>query len=573
MASPVLPHGGELKNLVVDNLRAEELKQASSAYASITLNMRQLCDLELLVNGGFSPLEGFMTSKEYYSTLDELHLPSGELWSLPITLDVAEDIANNIKQGDSICLRDPEGFMLAVLHVDDIWKADKQKEAESIFGTVDASHPGVAYLFNEAGDYYIGGRVEAIQLPTHYDFETIRDTPQELRHLFSKHGWRKVVAFGTTKPMHRVHRDITLTAAKEVGAHILIHPIVGLGQPGDLEYHARVQCYQAILKYYPKHIAMLSLLPMAMRMAGPREAIHNAIVRQNYGCSHIVIGPEHAAPPSVRQGGQRFYEQYASQQLFEQYQNELQIQMVKISEMQYVETQDRYRTINEIKSEKLSGEVYKDKQLHTSLELGFDVPIWFSFPDVIDALKRVCKPRYQKGVTLFFTGLSGSGKSTLANIVYAKFIEEGKRPVTLLDGDVVRQNLSRELGFSKEHRDINVKRIGYVASLINKNDGVAICAPIAPYASIRQYVREENEQYGAFLEIHVATPLEVCESRDRKGLYAKARRGEIKQFTGISDPYEEPVNPEIKIDTSQYSPVEAAQEIMLYLLREGYIES
>ena len=573
MASPVLPHGGELKNLIVDKLRADELKQQSLAYTSITINARQLCDLELLMNGAFSPLEGFMSSTEYHSVLDTLHLPSGELWSLPITLDVTADVASGIQQGDSICLRDPEGFMLAVLQVSDIWKVDKQKEAESIFGTSDVSHPGVAYLFNEAGDYYIGGRIEGIQLPTHYDFETIRDTPQELRHLFAKHGWRKVVAFGSTKPMHRVHRDITLMAAKKVGAHVLIHPIVGLGRPGDLEYHARVQCYQAILKYYPKHIAMLSLLPMAMRMAGPREAIHNAIVRQNYGCSHIVIGPEHAAPPSVRQGGQRFYEQYASQQLFEQYQDELQIQMVKVSEMQYVETQDRYRTINEIKSEKLSGEVYKDKQLHRSLELGFDVPAWFSFPDVIDALKRVCKPRYQKGVTLFFTGLSGSGKSTLANIVYAKFIEEGKRPVTLLDGDVVRQNLSSELGFSKEHRDINVKRIGYVASLINKNDGVAICAPIAPYAAVRQYVREENEQYGAFIEIHVATPLEVCESRDRKGLYAKARKGEIKQFTGISDPYEAPENPEIKIDTSQYSPVEAAQEIMLYLLREGYIES
>ena len=573
MTSLVLPHGGTLSNLVVDDVRGEELKQNSSQYASITLSARQVCDLELLMNGAFSPLQGFMSQAEYKSTLDHMHLPTGELWSLPITLDVTKKIAETLQIDNCICLRDLEGFMLAVIHVSDIWKADKIKEAEVIYGTTDESHPGVSYLLNEVGEFYIGGAVEGVQLPIHFDFETIRDTPTELRSLFKKHGWRKAVAFGSSKPMHRIHRDICLSAAKEVGANVLIQPIVGLGQPGDLEYHARVQCYQAILKYFPKHIAMLSLLPMAMRMAGPREAVHNAIVRQNYGCSHIIIGPEHAAPPDVRQGKKRFYKAGLAQEFFRKYQNELKIKMVIVNEMQYVPEQDKYRTVKDIVSENLHGEVYKDKQLYHSLECGLEVPSWFSFPDVIDALKRVCKPRYQKGVTLFFTGLSGSGKSTLANIVYAKFIEEGKRPVTLLDGDVVRQNLSSELGFSKEHRDINVKRIGYVASLINKNDGVAICAPIAPYAAVRQYVREENEQYGAFIEIHVATPLEVCESRDRKGLYAKARKGEIKQFTGISDPYEAPENPEIKIDTSQYSPVEAAQEIMLYLLREGYIES
>ena len=573
MSSLIAPHGGELCKLLVNEQRAEELKQESAAFSSVTLTARQVCDLELLMNGALSPLQGFMTSAEYDAVLDSMHLPNGLLWALPITLDVSQAFAEALKPGDTVGLRDMEGFMLAVLHVEDIWQADKLREADVIYGSQDDSHPGVANLLHETGDFYIGGRVEGIQLPTHFDFETIRDTPEELRHLFSRHGWRKVVAFGSTKPMHRVHRDISLSAAKEVGAHVLIHPIVGLGRPGDLEYHARVQCYQAILKYYPKHIAMLSLLPMAMRMAGPREAIHNAIVRQNYGCSHIVIGPEHAAPPGVRQGGQRFYAQYSSQKLFEQYQAELGIQMVKVPEMQYVASQDKYRSLDDIQAEGLNGKVYKDKQLYHALESSEPVPEWFSFPDVIDALKIVCKPRYKKGMTLFFTGLSGSGKSTLANIVYAKFIEDGRRPVTLLDGDVVRQNLSAELGFSKEHRDINVKRIGYVASLINKNDGIAICAPIAPYASVRQYVRDCNEQYGAFIEIHVATPLEVCESRDRKGLYAKARKGEIKQFTGISDPYEEPQNPELKIDTSQYSPIEAAQEIMLYLLKEGYIES
>ncbi|MDH5766355.1 MAG: adenylyl-sulfate kinase, partial [Gammaproteobacteria bacterium] len=405
-------------------------------------------------------------------------------------------------------------------------------------------------------------------LPIHYDFETLRDTPEELRYLFEKQGWQKVVAFGTSKPMHRIHRDITLEAARQVGAHILIHPTVGLGKPGDLKYYTRVQCYQVIRPYYPKHMMMLSLLPAAMRMAGPREAIHNAIVRQNYGCSHVIIGPEHAAPPNVRQGEERFYERYSSQEMIEKYQHELEIKIVKIPEQRYVSALNRFVPLEEIENKQLDGELFKDKELHNALECGGEIPEWFTFPEVVAELKKIYRPRSETGITLFFTGLSGSGKSTLAKIIYAKFIEEGKRPVTLLDGDVVRHYLSSELGFSKEHRDTNVKRIGYVASMINKNGGIAICAPIAPYSSVRKYV---HDQYGSFVEIYVATPLEICEKRDRKGLYTKARKGEIKKFTGISDPYEEPLSPEIKIDTSKLSPMQAAQDIMLYLLREGYI--
>ena len=571
MSSIIPPYGGVLNNLVVTNEYAEALKQESEHFMSITLTERQLCDLELLLNGAFSPLTGFMNEAEYNSVLSDMRLPGGLLWSMPITLDVNEKFAGQLKAGDKLGLRDPEGFMLAVLNVEDIWKVDKSKEADIIYGTSSRNHQGVAYLFDQVNDYYIGGRVEGIQLPVHYDFETLRDTPEELRRLFDKHGWRKVVAFGTSKPMHRLHREITLNAAKQAEAHILIHPVVGMGKPGDLKYYTRVQCYQAIKKYYPKHMVMLSLLPMAMRMAGPREAIHNAIVRQNYGCSHVIIGPEHAAPPNVRQGADRFYEQYASQKIFDQYQDELDIKIVTIPEQRFVSKLGKFLTIQEIDERGLTGELYKDHEFYESLEHCNEIPGWFTFPEVIEELRKTCKPRSTTGITLFFTGLSGSGKSTLAKILHAKFIEEGKRPVTLLDGDVIRHYLSSELGFSKEHRDINVKRIGFVASVINKNGGIAICAPIAPYTNVRDYVREMNSQYGSFIEIHVATPLETCEARDRKGLYAKARKGEIKQFTGISDPYEVPVNPEVRIDTSLLSPMEAAQEIMLYLLREGYL--
>jgi len=573
MASLIKAYGGSLNNLVVANERAELLKTESEQFVSITLTQRQFCDLELLLNGALSPLTGFMAQAEYDSVISNMRLPSGLLWSMPVTLDISEAQAEQLSPGCSIGLRDPEGFMLAVLHIEDMWRPDKQAEAETVYGTTSSHHPGVKYLLNQTHEVYIGGKVEGVQLPVHYDFETLRDTPEELRYLFAKHGWRKVVAFGTSKPIHRLHREITLDAAKRVGGHILLHPVVGMSKPGDLQYNNRVQCYQAIRKYYPKHMVMLSLLPMAMRMAGPREAIHNAIIRQNYGCSHIIIGPEHAAPPNVRQGAERFYEQNSAQKIIEKYQHELDIKMVAVEEQRYVAKLNKFLPVSEIEKQGLEGVLYKDKELYNSLEQGKDIPEWFSFPEVINELRKFCKPRTKTGITLFFTGLSGSGKSTLAKILHAKFIEEGKRPVTLLDGDIVRLYLSSELGFSKEHRDINVKRIGYVASVINKNGGIAICAPIAPYASIREYVRELNDQYGAFIEIHVATPLEECERRDRKGLYAKARKGEIKQFTGISDPYEEPVNPEIKIDTSELSPMEAAQEVMLYLLREGYIDT
>ncbi len=606
----IKPYGGVLRNLLADETRAAQLKSESQHFPSITLSQRQLCDLELLMNGAFSPLAGFMTREVYESVLETMRLPlqkkpnnaapsplrgegrdggerqqgkgdtkshqgstRGLLWPIPIVLDIPGAVAEKLETGGYLGLNDQEGFMLAVLNINDKWKPDKKREAELVYGTTSLNHPGVRHLYEQEHDTYVGGGLEGIQLPTHYDFETLRDTPEELRHLFEKLGWRRVVAFNTSKPMHRLHRDITLRAAKEAQANILLHPAVGMTKPGDLHYYARVHCYQAIRKHYPHNFAMLSLLPMAVRMAGPREALLNAIIRQNYGCSHFIVGPEHAAPPDIRLGGQRFYPPYAAQELVAQYQGDLAIRIIPIKEMQYVSEEDRFLPIEQIERQGRKSIQFTEKDLYYHLSHSQEIPSWFSFPDVLAELRKVCPPRSRQGITLFFTGLSGSGKSTLAKVLYAKFIEAGGRPVTLLDGDVVRHNLSSELGFSKQHRDLNIRRIGFVASEITKNGGIAICAPIAPYVATRRVVRELIEQHGAFIEIYVATPLEVCEARDRKGLYAKARKGLIPEFTGISDPYEVPEKPEIRIDTTDLTPAHAAQEIFLYLLREGYLDT
>jgi sulfate adenylyltransferase len=566
----IAPHGGKLCNLLVDEERAETLKADSGDFLSISLNQRQLCDLELLLCGGLSPLCGFMQQDAYESVIDKLCLPDGSLWSIPITFDVPAAQADKIAPGQQLALRDDEGFMLAILTVADKWQPDKQREAKEIFATTSTAHPGVRYLMEQVHDTYIGGEVTGVQMPIHNDFETLRDTPEELRHLFTKQGWQNVVGFHTCKPMHRLHRELTLQAAKEAQANILLHPSVGMTKPGDLHYYARVHCYQAIRRHYPHNMAVLSLLPSAVRMAGPREVLLNAIIRQNYGCSHYIVGPEHAAPPGVRDDEQRFYPRYAAQKMMEAQQHQLEIQMVPVREISYMPDSGTFKPCDRQGKQGIS---FTEKDLQQHLEQGLEVPAWFSYPDVLSALRKVYPPRCKKGITLFFTGLSGSGKSTLAKILYAKFIEEGGRPVTLLDGDVVRLNLSSELGFSKEHRNINVRRIGFVASEITKNGGIAICAPIAPYTAMRRDVRETIEQQGAFIEIFVATPLQVCEGRDRKGLYAKAREGVIPEFTGISDPYEIPEQPEIKVDTTGKTPAQAAQEIMLYLLREGYIDT
>ena len=562
----------ETLDLLVTESRAEALRTASFGFASLTLSKRQMCDLELLINGGFQPLQGFMDKETYTSGLERARLPDGSLWPVPITLDVSEAFAEKLEVGQQIALRDNEGFMQAAMTITDIWRPDKRSEAEALFGTTSTAHPGVRYLLEMEQPVYLGGTIEGIQLPAHYDFESLWNTPQELMHQFRKTGWRRIIAFQTSTPMHRLHRDLILQVAKQNQAHILLHPAVGVTKPGDLHYYARVHCYKAVRRRFPHELAALSLLPVAMRMAGPREALWHALVNRNFGCTHFIVGPDHASPPRSNGDGAGFYRKYEAQEYVQELAPETGIEIIPVPDQRYVPAKNAYLSDRDIDAEGLESVSISNTKLKDYLLRGQEIPEWFSYPEVIGELRKVYPPRNRQGFTLFFTGLSGSGKSTLASIVFAKLIESGPRPVSLLDGDIVRQNLSSELGFSKEHRDINIRRIGFVASEITKNGGVAICAPIAPYTETRRAVRDVIEQHGAFIEIHVSTPLDVCEARDRKGLYAKARKGIIPEFTGISDPYETPERPELNIDTSALAPAEATQEIMLYLLKEGYLD-
>ena len=459
--------------------------------------------------------------------------------------------------------------MLAALHVEDVWRPDRLTEAEAVYGTTSPDHPGIAYLLDQTHSHYLGGPLEGLQLPSHYDFQALRLSPCELRGEFSRLGWRRIVAFQTRNPMHRAHQELTRRAAMAADAHLLLHPVVGMTKPGDVDHYTRVHCYQRLVNRYPPYTVKLAILPLAMRMAGPREAVWHAIIRKNHGCTHFIVGRDHAGP-GVDNNGQSFYGPYAAQSLLAKHQQELGVTMVPFQEMVYVEDRDVYVPQDEVppraRTLSISG-----TELRRRLAVGGELPQWFTFPEVARELQRRYPPRHSQGFTVFLTGLSGAGKSTLAQILQVKFLEMGGRRVTLLDGDLVRKNLSSELGFSKEHRDINIRRIGFVAAEITKNGGIAICAPIAPYDSVRKEVRALIEPWGGFVLVYLSTPLQVCEERDRKGLYVKARAGVLKEFTGVSDPYEPPQDADIVLDTTDLTPGEAVQEILLFLEREGYV--
>jgi sulfate adenylyltransferase len=566
----VAPHGGELISLILSREDATDTKAASRDFPSWDLTPRQICDLEMLLNGGFSPLRGFMNKADYESVCANMRLSNGLLWPMPITLDVSEAFARSLQPGTTkVALRDAEGVMIAILHVEDVWQPDREAEGKAVFNTTSIAHPGVGYLMNRSNPWYVGGRLEGLQLPSHYDFKALRQTPAELRAEFASRGWRRIVAFQTRNPMHRAHVELTFRAAKQIEASLLIHPVVGMTRPGDVDYFTRVRCYQLLVGKYPAGTAKLALVPFAMRMGGPREAIWHALIRKNYGCTHLIIGRDHAGPGKDTDG-KPFYGPYDAQELFAKHEAEIGVQQVPFQMMVYLEDKDKYFPANEVPKGarvlELSG-----TELRSRLNEGRDIPIWFTYPEVAAELRRSFPPRHKQGLTIFFSGLSGSGKSTIANVLMTKFLEVGGRPVTMLDGDLVRKHLSSELGFSKEHRDINIRRIGYVASEITKNGGIAICAPIAPYDLTRKDVRALIEPVGGFILVHLSTSVDVCEGRDRKGLYAKARAGILKEFTGISDPYEEPTDAEVRINTAELSPEEAAQEIILHLEREGFI--
>ncbi len=563
------PHAPELRQLVAPPEAARTLKQEALRLPSWDLTPRQVCDLELLMNGAFSPLTGFLGEADYARVCLEMRLVDGTLWPIPITLDITEEAAAGLKRGDRIALRHPEGMVLAVLTVSDSWRPDRMEEARQVFATNDETHPAVFQLAHQTNPVYLGGRVEGVELPPHHTFKPLRYTPAELRAEFQKRGWQRIVAFQTRNPMHRAHAELTRRAAQDAEACLLIQPVVGLTKPGDVDYYSRVRCYKALLRHFPESTTMLSLLPLAMRMGGPREAVWHSIIRRNYGCSHIIVGRDHAGP-GKDSTGKPFYGPYEAQDLVKAHQQELGITMLPFEEMVFVEDRAEYMQASAVPQGSrvlsLSG-----TELRRRLREGLELPPWFSYAEVLTELRRSFPPRSKQGFTIFFTGLSGSGKSTIANIVLAKLLELGERPVTLLDGDIVRKHLSSELGFSKKDRDLNITRIGFVASEITKNRGIAICAPIAPYRAARRVVREMVGEYGGFIEVHVSTTIEECEARDRKGLYAKARAGLIKGLTGIDDPYEVPENPEIVVDTRTLSAEAAAQAILLHVRKEGYL--
>ncbi len=567
--SLIQPHGGRLVNLVATPERATELLAESVQLPSVTLNDRQLCDLELLLTGGFSPLEGFMGEDDYESVLENMRLSDDTLWPMPITLDVSEKIAGTIRVNNRILLRDKESFPLAILTITDVWRPDLEGESEQVFGTTDLLHPGAFYLLDESRPIYVGGTIEGISLPKHYDYQLLRHTPQRLREVFIKHGWERVVAFQTRNPMHRAHVELTLRAAAEAEANILIHPVVGLTKPGDINHYTRVRCYEHVLSRYPTGTAMLSLLPLAMRMGGPRETLWHAIIRKNYGCGYFIVGRDHAGP-GRDSAGKPFYGPYDAQDLVREHESELGIIMVPFKNMVYVKERAEYLPEDEV-PEKARSLHISGSELRRRLDKGLELPDWFSYPEVVAELRKAQPPMSKRGFTVFFTGLSGAGKSTLARGLMIKLLEDGRRPVTLLDGDIVRTHLSSELGFSREHRSVNVRRIGFVAGEITKNRGIAICAPIAPYEVDRQFNRALISAYGGYLEVYVSTPLEVCEQRDVKGLYAKARQGLIKQVTGIDDPYEAPADPEVVIDSSSEHPEALVEEILLRIEQLGYL--
>jgi sulfate adenylyltransferase len=530
----VPPHGGRLALLMASPARVAELNAHAKEMTSWSLTPRQLADLELLLSGTFSPLRGFMGSAEVESVRRDLRLADGTFWPVPITLEVTEEAAKGLGPGKSLALRDGEGVLRAVLQVEEVWRTE---------------HPATP-----AGTVSVAGLTEGVEAPHHYDFVELRATPAQMREQLARWGWRKVAGFHTGEVMHRAEHELTLAAARELEASLLVQLGVATDSWWDAGHYSRIRCLQALMKAYPPGTAHLSLLPLAPREPGARDLLLNAVVAQNYGCSHFLVRGSAAG---------------AGDEVLTRAAGSLQIKLVRVAERVY--SPDRGAFVAEDGVREAAAKTISPAELAERLAWGREIPSWFSFPEVLQELRRSRPPRSRQGFTVFFTGLPSSGKSTLANVLLVKLLQIGGRPVTLLDGDIVRKHLSSELGFSREHRNLNIARIGFVASEITKNNGIALCAPIAPYDAVRKQVRAMIEPHGGFLLVHVSTPIAVCEQRDRKGLYAKARAGIVKEFTGVSDPYEEPQDAGLAIDTSERSPEECVQAILLHLEKEGYI--
>lgn len=561
----ISPYGGTLVNLLVPSDQLDEKRAYARSLPSIQISSRAECDLELLAVGAFSPLRGFMNQADLQNVLDTMRLTDGRLFPMPITLPI--DPTDDIRLGMDIALRDSKNNLLAIQSVEEMYEWDLEEMSVKAFGKFDTRHPLVAEM-HRWGRLNIAGRLEVLQLPPHRDFAELRRTPTETRAVLESYGHDNVVAFQTRNPLHRVHEALTKRAAANIDGVLLLHPVVGMTQPGDVDHYTRVRVYKTLIdNYYERDRSLLSLLPLAMRMGGPREAVWHAIIRRNYGANHFIIGRDHAGPGDDSDGNP-FYGPYEAQDLALEHAEEIGVRPVPFAEMVYLEDEDRYEERSKLpaaaKTRKISGTQVREDYLGK----GRPLPTWFSRPEVARILAESFPPRHRRGICLWFTGLSGAGKSTTAEYVLNLLLEKG-RNVTILDGDVVRTHLSKGLGFSKEDRDTNIRRIGYVASEIVRHGGIVICAAISPYRATRENVR--NMVGKGFMEIHMATPLEVVEARDDKGLYAKARRGEIKGFTGIDDPYEAPLNPEFTLTAENASVEDNAQLVLDRLIEMGYV--
>ncbi len=562
----ITPYGGKLVNLLVPEAEHDGWVERANQYPSLQLTDRALHDLELLAVGGFSPLDRFMEEDDYQRVLTEMRLDDGTLFPIPITLTINKEELPT--RGEWITLRDSRNYIIAVMRIEQVFRWDPTREARLVLGTTDPRHPLVSEM-EHWGDLCISGELKVIQMPVYYDFVDIRHSPSEVRSLLEKIGNEHVTAFQTRNPMHRVHEALTKRAQERVGGSLLIHPVVGLTKPGDVDHYTRVRVYKALVDHYYDENTVLSLLPLAMRMAGPREALWHAIIRRNYGADHFIVGRDHAGP-GEDSNGRPFYGPYEAQTMMDQYRDEIGVTVVKFDELVYLEDEDRYVSREEAPDDAKEAYISGTQVREEYLANGKELPSWFTRKETAEILRETYPPRHKQGLCIWFTGLSGSGKSTIANALTPMLMERG-RQATTLDGDVVRTHLSKGLGFSKEDRDTNILRIGFVAGEIARHNGTAICAAISPYRKTRNEARKMVGM-DKFVEVYVSTPLEVCEERDVKGLYAKARSGEIKGFTGIDDPYEEPRNAEIVINTVGRTPKDCAQEIVDYLENHGFLK-
>ncbi|HEX8338554.1 MAG TPA: bifunctional sulfate adenylyltransferase/adenylylsulfate kinase, partial [Pyrinomonadaceae bacterium] len=561
------PYGGELVDLLTPPEALEELRERAAGLPRVQITPRSTCDLEMLATGAFSPLDRFMSRADYGRVLEEMRLASGTLFPIPITLTVGRDAGLSLDS--EIALADSYNNLLAVMRVEEIYEWDRAREARLAYGTEDLRHPLVVEK-NSWGDLCISGPLRVIQLPRYYDFKALRMTPAEVRERLSSLGYANVVAFQTRNPLHRAHEELTARAAREVDGALLLHPVGGLTKPGDIDHFTRVRSYKVLAeRYYDPRRMVLALLPLAMRMAGPREALWHAIIRRNFGANHLIVGRDHASPG--RDSHDRpFYGPYDAQELVAAHAAETGVRPIPFSELVYIPEEDRYEESSRIPEGKRTASISGTEVREEYLQRGLQLPAWFTRPEVANILGEAHPPRHRQGFCIWLTGLSGAGKSTTAEILTVKLLEHG-RQVTVLDGDVVRTHLSKGLGFSKEDRDTNIRRIGFVAAEIARHGGGVICAAVSPYHATRNECRAMVGT-GRFIEVFVDTPLEVCEARDTKGMYRQAREGKIKNFTGIDDPYEAPQAPEIRIDTVANTPEENAQSILSYLVEQGFLQ-